>query len=895
MEEYITGYGNIINNRITANTTEAEKLRDAGILSEATASGIIDGIRSNKTRFGVSEKDSVEDASKIISGLKGDIVYLHTDELTYDDINNPNADGVEVIVVDRVSLGNSGGGAADLEKLMQLNVNVLKKPDLKNGDSPYNTVEDINEILVVTGVQNGSLPALDTLNSRFVPSGRTILDLGDPTNKIIKDTVPPADRTAKYFADNWSSWTTVKPPDPPNKLGTDLVMYKLESRQQYDGGPLEYRIPTAVQIRLYEFNPDAVARVVGKDSVPKNLYYVYNNTAYLMEYPVFYVSGFETNDGVNFLPQYTMSDLQVNIMTGQVHFRDGSLVTNESGDRYTATNKSGGSAFVLDGVSRFGIKADSGHDASDIDTVSKTQLEACTNGYKSWYANYISNYGYLGYTDQVGTVDKALHDKHQSEYSANLPNYGSIVLRDYLEYTYMPGVVSGENLVALGRMLRLTKFEGKVTDTDSGVIGEFVSKTGVLQSELTAADVSSDPTTPVGVQDTSEPQTTSTSGATTEDTTSEGTANSNTNSQTNETTGDASGKDLSIDQLKELAPKVTIRDIMAISPTDEGKAMKLGFKLYNPSLFGENSSETTTETSGSDGSSDSKTKNLSDTKSTTLTREYTKRLVANRSNADAKGGYFVSHRFPGSYVARSDMGDLRKAVAENDSGTGTAKGGSIVKPIMYGMALDLDTLQSSLYSTWINVDSADNAFGSLNWWNSWLQHSQFNYQIDKNNVLNSINGAYGFDVTGKGYIILNLDTISKLQKMYNKEGRIGVLNLWRTVMVIIGIGCICLSALFPICWLYDTNIVVGPRFLTIVSLGQWVAVTKDYSSEELRLIMGDQRIPMGCAEVMTSSFIVALIGFLICFIDPIKIIDVIVAICGAVVEFVTHSLSGILH
>lgn len=861
IETYITDYGATIANRVTKNLEQVDRLEQAGIITSSVADSLREAINSNLDRFGVNSTETNEDgsvdtssATSILSGIKDSVVEYGSDITAVKNELGTPADGpqgLNVVAVDGDDkTGTGDNGVTEISNLINLQIYVLKKATVADGDSPYNTFIDVNEILNAGAIgdnitSGGSVGIADesVLSEMFIDSGRVILDPADDNNSILKDTEPPATVTATYLRDGWSSYTEDKPPDPPNTMGTDLVLRKLDTEKDDETGIIYYKIPTAIQVRLHEFNVDAIDKIVGKDNVAKDIYYIKNNKCYLMEYPVFYVSGFETNDGVNFIPQYTMSDLQVNILTGQVHFRDGSLVTNDSLDRYKGINSVGGSSFVLDGVSRYGITADDSHNESDIDSTSTTQLEANTAGYKSWYKNYISNYGEIAFSDEAKASTNAdiknAAAAAETAYNSNLSQYGSIVLRDYLEYTYMPGVVSGENLVALGRMLRLNKFAGKVTEDDNGIIGEFVGKYGVPQSDIS------------------------------------GTV--------------ATDENGNIIEQAQSGVQVSIRDVMAIKPAQDGKAVKLKFNAYSGgSSETESSTEGATEatTESAQGTAD-----LFSVESKTLTREYTNRLVYNRESGSAEG-YYVSFRFPSVYVARSDMSTLSTSVQSNNSGDGSALTGSKLKPVMYGMALDLTVFGSNMYSTWLNVDDDGGDFGSLNWWNSWLQTSQYTYQIDKNKVLESISGAYSFDVTGNGYIILDLETISKLQDMYNVSDRYATINFWRTILVIVGFFCIILSVILPVAWLYDTNIVVGPRILTLVTLGKWVAVTESYTTDELRLVSGDTKQPMTFPQVLYGSFVIMVVGLLLCFIDPIKIIDFIIVLFGLIGSFIENALTG---
>ena len=112
-------------------------------------------------------------------------------------------------------------------------------------------------------------------------------------------------------------------------------------------------------------------------------------------------------------------------------------------DRYHVTSTQGESSFVVDSVQRYGVQANDSIKAEQIDTKSKTQEEAVAEA-KGYYSNYICKTTVL------------FQQGKEAECKTNIAKFGSIVLRDYLEYTYMPNVVTGENIVAVGRMFRLS-------------------------------------------------------------------------------------------------------------------------------------------------------------------------------------------------------------------------------------------------------------------------------------------------------------------------------------------------------------------------------------------------------------------------------------------------------
>lgn len=860
IDEYLDGYSVAVVQRVNFNINLVEKLYASGVLTKSVRDTMITGITSNLARFGVnresikenigedgivsSENISSEGADKILDGISPNIVYFNSEDSKLKkylvQVERPKVGGVEILATDSKNTEYQTGSAY-MSNLGNYRIYVLKKaPKKSNSDSDYNTYIDLNEILGKTDTTQISNGNIDTetneiLEGMFIDSGRGLIDPVDEDNALIKDTVSPDKYTAKYFKDTFAKYSASSIPSPPNILGKDLVFIKVESKTEKGSSIEKQRVATALQVRLHEINETAVNKITGKEGVIKDLYLIHNNKCYLMEYPVFYVSGFETTDGVNFKPQYTMSDLQVNILNGNVYFRDGSLASGVGGSatssRYLGINKAGGSSFVLDGVSRYGIKGGNGYDTSCIDTTSKTQSEAYSKGYTSYYSNYITNYGVPLYSEEAkqSSIAEVKSNAIEAEkiYNKNLNEYGSIVLRDYLEYTYMPDVVSGESIVALGRMLRLTSFSGQVTDNNAGIIGEFISKLGVPYSSLNK---------------TSESDIVSSS-------------------------------------------TISVRDVMAIKPTEDGKGYKLGFKAYNPSLYS-NSTDIGSADETITNNTDNKEVSIFDKKSKDLKYSYVTHLgYTYQGNTEYS---YISTRFPGIHIAKSDLASLSKVVGSN-SGNGVTTNNTQVIPVMYGMLLDLSPYTSGLYNSWINGDS-DGNYGSLEWWNSWLTGTGYLYQIDDTKVKDSINGVYNFDVTDSGYLILDLDRISKIQSIYDTEDKSYMITLWVTINIIVGILCIVYSALLPLAWIYDTNITIGPRILQLITLGKWYAIQTDYISNERVFVDSKKARTMTLSKILINSFSVLVFGLTLCYLDPLSILKLLVELASKL----TSLFNGIL-
>ena len=391
-DEYIDNFTSEMQARIQANQAEVDKLQLAGLLSQESAESLKKSIANQEST--VTTMSSVGDLSQYTYRIKSDGT-LH-------------GLGVRALRKDAMSIVSDDDKA--MEELMNnldYNIYVLKKQD---GD--MNTLETLDIIArEVERAKNGEPTNIDHY---FVDSGRKVWDFSDPDNKIVRPTLEnPA------FSENATEGSNV--------LGLNYVGVKVHVLENGKKESVD-----AIEVTMYEFNPSAISRLIGADGVNKDVYVIYNNNCYLMQYPVYYVSGWK-KEGNDYEAVYKKSDLQINLLTNKVLDSYGNECFNEMGNIYNVSgdgkyNELGQASFVVDGVTG----------------------EATTFGYDE--------------KDDGSDTYKPL----------NSDNYGRVVLRDYLELNYMPGVVDNETMVALGRRVRLTKFAG----TGKEDIGLFIDKQG---------------------------------------------------------------------------------------------------------------------------------------------------------------------------------------------------------------------------------------------------------------------------------------------------------------------------------------------------------------------------------------------------------------------------------
>lgn len=178
-------------------------------------------------------------------------------------------------------------------------------------------------------------------------------------------------------------------------------------------------------VRFIEFDQDAVDRIIATIGVNPDQYLFYNNKVYVMEYPVFALDSITMTEEV-FKSSFIKSDIGLNIKTGKLvrKSKDGGIYM-ENSDPYLSVN--GAKSANEESKSSFTILGEEENGLEFLRGWSKVKVKTAR-----------------------------------------------VVLRDYLEATYAPGVVDNENLVVLGRKVRIKNFSGPI----SILFAEFYDKAG---------------------------------------------------------------------------------------------------------------------------------------------------------------------------------------------------------------------------------------------------------------------------------------------------------------------------------------------------------------------------------------------------------------------------------
>lgn len=767
INSYIDNFQSDMAERLSMNQQQVDRLEEAGLLSKQSADSLRESINKQWERLENMDTGEIAEVACHVYGStpKGTITPKNTH------INGDSRFHKESLSV----VSEDSDAMKELRDNLEFEVYVLKKDPrgLGTGENSIATLDLISNA-VKQASENKTSAGSKGLDAYFVSTGKKVWDLSDPENKITRDT---------YDNPEWSPGNNLT---SSNVMGYNYIGVKVTTND--DGTRTQ---DFGVEAVLHEFNVDAIDRLLGSDGVNKDKYVIIGNRCYLMEYPVYYVSGFK-QEGNNFTATYEKSDMRINILTKQMMDSQGRVCTpgNNEGiysvvggtsEQYTDL---GQASFIVDGLV--------GEEPKD------------------------------GYLPEGATIE-------------NKDLFGRVVLRDYLELSYMPGVVDGESLVAVGRRMRLTKFKGE----GDQAIGLFIDRQGNKTENSMDIMITDVMDVAQGIPNGEKYKLNIKESKTDDSSDSNGDISSSTEeSNSNESSTSVNGVGVSQDRLlnEKLVSEIKCTTIFP------GSIVATSDSIDDLTFLGNDSS-------GKEDS-DSSSENTEDTDDT--------------ENTEGTEG---------TETGATSTGDVPK-----------------IKQFFYAMALDIDPFQSNMFSGWINNTDTDAPGGSLDWWNKWLRESSYIYQVDRDKLLRFLTGNYAFEMNSNDYIVLDIPTISAIQKEYDLQDKESASSWITTIFTILGFLVISYSVVMLGAWVYDTNVVAGPRLLGFISGGKWEAIT---DTDELPNMDKDGKHYMTFSKVLKSAVVLIGMGILLIFVDIVSIVDILVVTFGKIAEIFSNILKGI--
>ena len=196
--------------------------------------------------------------------------------------------------------------------------------------------------------------------------------------------------------------------------------------------------------------------------------------------------------------------------------------------------------------------------------------------------------------------------------------------------------------------------------------------------------------------------------------------------------------------------------------------------------------------------------------------------------------------------------------------------------IMYAFKTDKNMFDTKLYSGYVESPDTKN---NLAWWNTWLTNNQYNYQVNIGDITKHFTGTYGYDILEDGYIAFDGVTIEKLQNDLNTEKAVQYASILRAIFICLGVVLMFYGLIILCAWVFDTNFVMGPKILTIMTFGKWVAVTTKSDDYDI----GERKM-MTFRDVLVRSIVITLIGTTVALFDAIAVITMLITKLSSFVE-----------
>jgi hypothetical protein len=247
----------------------------------------------------------------------------------------------------------------------------------------------------------------------------------------------------------------------------------------------------------------------------------------------------------------------------------------------------------------------------------------------------------------------------------------------------------------------------------------------------------------------------------------------------------------------------------------------------------------------------------------------------------------------GSYMGRNNISDLSVYIVDKVEPTARFPSNIVGRVdntadilrkdriIFYGAFIHKSPFETAFFNGWISRN--DSTTKSLNWWSRWLMDNGFAYRLSPGDIESQFASDYEYEMAKDGYVILDLETINKIREDYEAEDARGTVRWIRTTFIIIGIFLVLMATMLMLAWTFDTSLDVGAGLLRKMSLGHWVAV-KD--STELPLFDDEEYQYVGLGKMIQISGIVALIGIVLITVDIVQILSFFVDIFGKAAEVI---------
>lgn len=208
------------------------------------------------------------------------------------------------------------------------------------------------------------------------------------------------------------------------------------------------------------------------------------------------------------------------------------------------------------------------------------------------------------------------------------------------------------------------------------------------------------------------------------------------------------------------------------------------------------------------------------------------------------------------------------------------------KQVFYGMFISKDYTSSGLLNWLTSSDSTH----SLKAWVTWLKEHRYNYPLDVNKAVEFLKKSYKYELSQSGIIILDLETIAKIQEGYDHDTNLGRTHTFRTIFKVLGYILIGYAALMLGCWTLDTTVDVGINSLEKVTFGRLIAIKDE---DEMPQQDTKSKSYIGFQPIIKSCLVVAILGIVLILIDVVSIVGMLITLFSGIARYIGEFIGGL--
>ena len=209
------------------------------------------------------------------------------------------------------------------------------------------------------------------------------------------------------------------------------------------------------------------------------------------------------------------------------------------------------------------------------------------------------------------------------------------------------------------------------------------------------------------------------------------------------------------------------------------------------------------------------------------------------------------------------------------------------KPLFYAVTTCKSFGESGLVK-WIADTSDTNSFS---WWAKWLSNHGYEYakKFAEQVISEYLHKNYTYELSEVGVVVINLETVNKIQHEMDIEDSQKTSALIRTVFKILGYLITSYGFLLLMCWAVDVNADLGFNLLEKASFKHMIAVS---DASEIPRSKDESVKYIDFQGILVTALIMIAVGLLLIFLDIVEIVVALIKTFGNIAKSVGSSSRG---